>query len=131
MIRERPFPYTSSLNMAPVLVANILGAGLALQLQHGVFSKRFCPSNKVSQLLTEIRALTNNQESPELRVYITGDGLEVYEDSFMSVARPDGVTFHPTLILVGTRLGTDKINPVYEEALKSSLQMPQSVGIAG
>lgn len=49
----------------------------------------------------------------------------------MAVAKPDGETFHPTLILVGTRLGIDKINQVYWEALTAALQMPQSVGIAG
>ena len=49
----------------------------------------------------------------------------------MAVAKPDGETFHPTLILVGTRLGIDKINQVYWEALTATLQMPQSVGIAG
>ncbi|KUJ10593.1 putative cysteine protease atg4 [Mollisia scopiformis] len=78
-----------------------------------------------------IQALTNDHESSELRVYLTGDGVEVYEDTFMKIARPDGVTFKPTLILVGTRLGLDKITPVYWEALKASLQMPQSIGIAG
>jgi cysteine protease ATG4 len=77
------------------------------------------------------RALTNDHESSELRVYITGDGPEVYEDTLMSIAKPDSQTFKPTLILVGTRLGLDKITPVYWEALKSSLQMPQSIGIAG
>jgi cysteine protease ATG4 len=81
--------------------------------------------------LTVDRALTNNREPQDLRVYITGDGLEVYEDTFMSIAKPDGNIFKPTLILVGTRLGLDKITPVYWEALKSSLQMPQSIGIAG
>ncbi len=49
----------------------------------------------------------------------------------MEIAMPDGETFHPTLILVCTRLGIDKINHVYEEALKSTLQMEQSIGIAG
>ncbi|KAK6582611.1 hypothetical protein PZA11_005019 [Diplocarpon coronariae] len=78
-----------------------------------------------------IQALTNGHKSSELRVYLTGDGLEVYEDSFMNIARPDGKEFIPTLILVGTRLGVDKITPVYWEALKSSLQTPQSIGIAG
>jgi hypothetical protein len=77
------------------------------------------------------RALTNNHEPSDLRVYITGDGPEVYEDTFMNIAKPGGQTFKPTLILVGTRLGLDKITPVYWEALKSSLQMPQSIGIAG
>lgn len=49
----------------------------------------------------------------------------------MRIAKPDGKVFIPTLILVGTRLGLDKITPVYWEALKASLQIPQSIGIAG
>ncbi|KAJ4412027.1 Cysteine protease atg4 [Gnomoniopsis sp. IMI 355080] len=77
-----------------------------------------------------IQALANSNET-SLRVYSTGDLPDVYEDSFMAVAKPDGETFHPTLILVGTRLGIDKINQVYWEALTATLQMPQSVGIAG
>lgn len=76
------------------------------------------------------RALTNATE-PTLRVYSTGDGPDVYEDNFIKIAKPDGQTFHPTIILVGTRLGIDKITPVYWEALAASLQMPQSIGIAG
>ncbi|KAL8375794.1 hypothetical protein RB595_007083 [Gaeumannomyces hyphopodioides] len=77
-----------------------------------------------------IAALANANEKA-LRVYSTGDLPDVYEDSFMEVARPDGKTFHPTLILVSTRLGIDKINQVYWESLTATLQMPQSVGIAG
>ncbi|RDA90093.1 hypothetical protein CP533_4693 [Ophiocordyceps camponoti-saundersi (nom. inval.)] len=77
-----------------------------------------------------IQALVNKND-PYLRVYSTGDSPDVYEDEFMKIAKPDGVSFHPTLILVGTRLGIDKITPVYWEALTASLQMPQSVGIAG
>lgn len=80
--------------------------------------------------LTTTRALANSRE-PDLRVYSTGDGPDVYEDSFMKIARPQGETFHPTLILVGTRLGIDKITPVYWEALVAALQIPQSIGIAG
>ncbi|KAI1053444.1 hypothetical protein LB505_012187 [Fusarium chuoi] len=49
----------------------------------------------------------------------------------MKIAKPSGEAFHPTLVLVGTRLGIDKITPVYWEALIAALQMPQSVGIAG
>ncbi|KAH8592226.1 hypothetical protein B0O99DRAFT_517879 [Bisporella sp. PMI_857] len=78
-----------------------------------------------------IQALSNGRQSSKLRVYITGDGSDVYEDTFMGIAKPAGDTFQPTLILVGTRLGLDKITPVYWEALKASLQMPQSIGIAG
>ncbi|KAI0389334.1 cysteine protease atg4 [Xylariaceae sp. FL0594] len=77
-----------------------------------------------------IQALVNAHE-PGLRVYSTGDGPDVYEDKFMKIAKPDNATFHPTVILVGTRLGIDKITPVYWEALVASLQMPQSIGIAG
>ncbi|OBR05182.1 Cysteine protease atg4 [Colletotrichum higginsianum IMI 349063] len=76
-------------------------------------------------------ALANAQEQQPLRVYSTGDGPDVYEDKFMEIAKPDGSRFNPTLILVGTRLGIDKITPVYWEALIAALQMPQSVGIAG
>lgn len=76
------------------------------------------------------RALVREHE-PDLRVYSTGDGPDVYEDEFMKIARPDGESFHSTLILVGTRLGIDKITSVYWEALISALQLPQSVGIAG
>ncbi|EEU45772.1 uncharacterized protein NECHADRAFT_103954 [Fusarium vanettenii 77-13-4] len=72
-----------------------------------------------------IQALANSHES-SLRVYSTGDGPDVYEDEFMKIAKPEGEAFHPTLILVGTRLGIDKITPVYWEALIASLQMPQS-----
>jgi len=49
----------------------------------------------------------------------------------MAIAKPDGGVFHPTVILVGTRLGYEKVNMVYWEALTSTLQMPQSIGIAG
>ena len=76
------------------------------------------------------RALADQNER-SLRIYSTGDLPDVYEDSFMAIARPDGKTFHPTLILVCTRLGIDKINQVYEQALISTLQMEQSIGIAG
>lgn len=109
---------------------NILGSGLGLQQQHDAFSEQVSIFF-VDLALTAFRALTNDHESSELRVYLTGDGLEVYEDSFMKIAKPDGKAFKPTLILVGTRLGLDKITPVYWEALKSALQMPQSIGIAG
>lgn len=82
-------------------------------------------------ILRMSRALVNGQDDVGLRVYITGDGSDVYEDGFMAAAKGDSGVFKPTLVLVGTRLGIDKITPVYWEALKSSLQLPQSMGIAG
>jgi cysteine protease ATG4 len=77
-----------------------------------------------------IKALTATHDSP-LCVYITGDSPEIDEDAFIRTAKADGHTFKPTLILVGTRLGTDKITTVYWEGLLATLQMTQSVGIAG
>jgi len=81
--------------------------------------------------LTINRALSNEYRRTGLNVYITGDGSDVYEDSFMQVATAEAQGFRPTLVLVGIRLGIDRVTPVYWEALKASLQLPQSVGIAG
>lgn len=39
--------------------------------------------------------------------------------------------FTPTLILVGIRLGIDRVTPSYWSSLQASLQLPQSIGIAG
>jgi len=78
-----------------------------------------------------IQALSDGQPTDGLKVYITGDGADVYEDTFLKLARADKTIFHPVLILLGIRLGIDRITPVYWEALKTSLQLPQSVGIAG
>ena len=64
-------------------------------------------------------------------MYSTGDGPDVFEESFMKIAQPEGEEFHPTLVLVGTRLGIYKVTEVYWEALIAALQLPQSVGIAG
>jgi len=78
-----------------------------------------------------IQALSEGQPAGGLKVYITGDGADVYEDTFLKLARADAGVFHPVLILLGIRLGIDRVTPVYWEALKASLQLPQSVGIAG
>lgn len=81
--------------------------------------------------LTVFRELNNSDQAADVRVYVTGNGSDVYEDSFMGVAKPDGKKFKPTLILVGTRLGIDKVTPAYYEPLTALLRMPQSIGIAG
>ncbi len=62
---------------------------------------------------------------------MNGDGADVYEDSVLTLAKGDDGTFTPILILVGIRLGIDRVTPAYWDALKASLQLPQSVGIAG
>ena len=84
-----------------------------------------------SFLLTIHRALVDKHSASGLRVYIRPDDSSVYEDSLMSIARASDGSFKPTLILLGTRLGTRGVTPSYREAIKSALRLPQSVGIAG
>jgi cysteine protease ATG4 len=113
-----------------VSAESFLENGLALlRLLAALSEHQIDPSIK-QQPANMCRELVASDESP-LQVYSTGDGHDVYEDQFMEVAKPNGRDFLPTLILVGTRLGIDKITPVYWEALIAALQMPQSVGIAG
>lgn len=78
----------------------------------------------------DFRALCDDYRQAGLKVYVNGDGPDVYENKFLSLAKP-GKDFTPTLILTGIRLGIDRITPVYWDALKESLRLPQSVGIAG
>jgi hypothetical protein len=85
-------------------------------------------SNRTDNIL---RALTNKHKESGLSVYINADGPDVYEDKVYQIATAKTGSFEPTLILVGIRLGIDRITPAYWKALKASLQMSQSVGIAG
>jgi hypothetical protein len=114
-------------------VENIRVNGLALQLQHGVYSEFILLWWRCRVQVTDSahRALTNKHKESGLSVYINGDGSDVYEDKVFQIATAKTGSFEPTLILVGIRLGIDRITPVYWEALKASLQMSQSVGIAG
>lgn len=82
-------------------------------------------------LLTSCRALCHDYSEANLKVYVNGDGADVYEDRFLKLAKQADATFKPTLILLGIRLGIDRVTPAYWEALKTCLQLPQSVGIAG
>lgn len=80
-----------------------------------------------------IKELSSECITAGLRVYVTPSGSEVYEDRFRSIATSSSTdsSIKPTLILLGIRLGLDRITPVYHEALKSALTYPQSMGIAG
>lgn len=82
-------------------------------------------------MLNLSRALSKGKAASGLKVYVTGDGADVYQDTFMKLAKEDGKIFQPVLILVGIRLGIDRVTPVYWDALKWSLQLPQCIGIAG
>ncbi|CCX16451.1 hypothetical protein FPQ18DRAFT_403188 [Pyronema domesticum] len=82
-----------------------------------------------------IKALADAHSTP-LAVYVTLDG-NLYSDTFHrhSSSRSNHPTspqeFTPVLLLIVTRLGLDSTNPLYHEALKATLEMPHSIGIAG
>lgn len=120
---------TSLSSMVLQLAESILANGLVRLLQQDA-SSRSCL--RLTCVYTDQdRALMENQEQSDLRIYVNCDGADVDEQLFMDIAKPDRTTFHPTLVLLGTRLGLDKITPAYWDSLKSTLQMPQSIGIAG
>jgi cysteine protease ATG4 len=77
------------------------------------------------------RLLSTQSEVPQIRVYVTNDTSDVYEDKFAHVAHDESGRIQPTLILIGTRLGIDNVTPVYWDGLRAALTYPQSVGIAG
>lgn len=77
------------------------------------------------------RMLSNTQEPPTLRVYVTKDTSDVYEEQFIRLASNQSGQIQPTLILMGVRLGIDHVTSVYWDGLQEALQYPQSVGIAG
>jgi hypothetical protein len=97
-------------------VANILASGLARPLRQGVCSK--CRISSFFAIFADGTRITCSKfKDPNLLVYIGGDAGDVYEDSFMRVSGgPED--FKPTLVLLGIRLGIEKVTPVYHEALK-------------
>ncbi|ANZ76419.1 BA75_04077T0 [Komagataella pastoris] len=66
-----------------------------------------------------------------LRVYLSSDCGDVYDTEVRELAYGDSDTFTPILILLGIRLGVEKVNPVYWDSLRECLSLKQSVGIAG
>ncbi|KAK4497386.1 hypothetical protein PRZ48_011837 [Zasmidium cellare] len=80
-----------------------------------------------------IRALTDKYHEAGLRVYARPNDSDVYIDSLVATATQKHADdqFEPTLIVLGIRLGIEKVTPAYHAALKAALELPQSVGIAG
>ncbi|KAL1962815.1 hypothetical protein VTN77DRAFT_9184 [Rasamsonia byssochlamydoides] len=78
-----------------------------------------------------IQALSNEYRDAGLNVYVTSDSSDVYEDKFREIACGESDHINPTLILLGIRLGIDRVTPVYWKSLEATLKHPQSVGIAG
>ena len=111
-------------------MGNTQGNGLVHQPRLGASSKLNRSANEAISLIVG-RALSEQYTESGLKVYINGDGADVYEDTFLKLAKAENDSFTPTLILVGIRLGIDRVTPVYWDALKAVLRFPQSIGIAG
>ncbi|KAG5358376.1 putative cysteine protease ATG4 [Yarrowia sp. B02] len=74
---------------------------------------------------SSIDALCREFPDCGLRVYYNPNGGgDVYEDELRE-------TGFPVLVVCGLRLGIDNVNPIYWDALRQMLSLPQSVGIAG
>ncbi|OQE18685.1 hypothetical protein PENSTE_c017G07242 [Penicillium steckii] len=78
-----------------------------------------------------IQILSNECESPKLKVYITNNTSDVYEDQVARLGRDENGQPIPVLVLLGLRLGIEQVTSVYWDGLRAALQYPQSVGIAG
>ena len=117
--------------MEPLRAENIQGNGLALQRLQDVFSKVINFHYFTTHFWSYFSALSGRYTAAGLHVYIAGDGADIYQDSFFKVAMGREGKFTPTLILVGIRLGIDRVTPSYWPSLRESLKLPQSIGIAG
>jgi cysteine protease ATG4 len=115
------------------LAASILESGLGPVPQLDAYSSCLLLHAVAPITNHSIRSLASKAQSTGLRVYVRPDDSDVYADSVISTATAFSAddTFEPTLILLGVRLGIDRITPVYHAALRSILETPQSVGIAG
>ncbi|KAF9580761.1 Cysteine protease atg4 [Lunasporangiospora selenospora] len=77
------------------------------------------------------KALVHNFPECNLGVYVTTDGV-IYKDQVEEAAKTKQTgEFGHLLILVTIRLGIDKLNPIYNEAIKATFEFPQTLGIAG
>ncbi|CAO3564825.1 unnamed protein product [Mortierella alpina] len=77
------------------------------------------------------KALVHNFPESGLNVYVTTDGV-IYKDEVEEAATmKNKKEFGQLLILVTIRLGIDKLNPIYNDAIKATFEFPQSLGIAG
>lgn len=113
-------------------MANTLASGLGPAPQP-IVSSEFASYNPHQTITNNsCRALASKTPTSELRVYVRPNDSDIYADSLVTAATSDSSeAFHPTLILLGVRLGIDRITPVYHAALAATLELPQCVGIAG
>jgi cysteine protease ATG4 len=113
-------------------VANIQASG-SVPVPQPTASSKFMFCSKYRYITNNPRrALASQTPTSDLRVYVRPNDSDIYADSLIAAATSDSSeAFHPTLILLGVRLGIDRITPVYHAALTATLQLPHCVGIAG
>ncbi|KAB8659332.1 hypothetical protein FH972_026221 [Carpinus fangiana] len=131
--RKRPSPFTNSSSMERRLVIPSRDSGSGHRPQPNV-SSEYQLDTRIAyygQANSLHRALSVAYPEVGLRIYVTGDGPDVYAQTILDIAYANSQHFQPILLLVGTRLGIDRVTPVYWEALRDALCMPQSIGIAG
>lgn len=127
---RRPFRFIDLSTMEPSRVENTPGNGLVRRPRLGA-SSRSQQADTRRKLTGDDRNLSRECVHPSLRVYVTNDTSDVYEDRFTRLARDETGQIQPTLVLLGLRLGIEHITSVYWDGLRAALQVPQSVGIAG
>ncbi|KAJ1643169.1 Cysteine protease atg4 [Coemansia asiatica] len=94
-------------------------ASLGSQLEGKGIGQWFGPYGTAA-IIRELAVQSNH----ELSIYTTTDGTVYLAD----ICEPE---FKPTLVLVATMLGIDRVNPIYYPFIQASLTLPQSAGIAG
>ncbi|KAG0246441.1 hypothetical protein B0O80DRAFT_493178 [Mortierella sp. GBAus27b] len=77
-----------------------------------------------------IQALVHSFPGSGLNVYVTTDGV-IYKNQVEETMARNKSGFSNLLILVTIRLGIDKLNPIYNNAIKATFEFPQTLGIAG
>src|SRR5579859_3445819 len=83
-----------------------------------------------SYFRSDSRLVSEEYETANLRVSVTGDQDGVYKDQVLGLSGEGPMK--PTLLLIGKRLGHDNVNPLYYGSLKVNLLSTKlSIGTPG
>lgn len=88
-------------------------------------------ANQQEPKTTRLSSLFNTSAYESCFKVFISSGSDVYEKLFMQAAITKDNIFKPTLILLGLRLGIDKVNEIYWDSIKAFLASPQAMGISG
>ena len=108
-------------NTCPLSIQRIALVGVGFNVQIGQWFGPSTISHVLSSLLSEYT-------DSSLQLYLAKDGV-VYSDSVLDLLRNSKEK--GLLVLIPLRLGVDKLNPIYYDALKTCFENKYTVGIAG